>query len=443
MENDIHRLDEKINGDDQVDIIDYTNKLADSIQKKIDDIIMSGDTNAEVVDARGEFNTLGNRLDNVDKNIVISTKPFETNCDIEDSANSKIKFDKIIGGLVQEGEPSLANPSELKYVGGNYDIEVSNSDESEKRIYPVDLSNRNLLNYQDFTLIDSGFIINNLSLPLSRGKYVFSFDFAGFEASAELGTAATSKAFTVRNGRNILFYDNIDSSDRFTFYSNGAGTYSNFMLTKGTQELSYQPYVTPYNYPLYSEKDYIYKKDNKWYVHNEWGKYVFTGNEAFAQSIEGFFMTFSGFDRNDTTIFCNILKNYKDYNEFISSDYGISILYNEVNNLYFRNKDVSSISELQSILKGNYFIYKLATPTETEIQGESALVEAELLYTQLEALYNMKTYKGGTHITFDDIGKIQGEYIVDNGLAEAVQEFNEINGYVDEARVIELINQYK
>lgn len=125
MENDIYRLNEKTDGDDPVDIIDYTNKLADSIQKKIDDIIMSGDTNAEVVDARGEFNTLGNRLDNVDKNIVISTKPFETNCDIEDSANSKIKFDKIIGGLVQETRDgyNLFNVNDTKAVSSGITVD--------------------------------------------------------------------------------------------------------------------------------------------------------------------------------------------------------------------------------------------------------------------------------------------------------------------------------
>lgn len=144
-------------------------------------------------------------------------------------------------------------------------------------------------------------------------------------------------------------------------------------------------------YPLYSENDYYYKSDGKWYVHNELGKYVFTGNENIAKSIEGFFMLFSGFDRNDTTIFCNILKNYKDYNEFISSDYGISILYSEVTHLYFRNKDISSVSELQSILKGNYFIYKLATPTETEITN-TVLIE------QLEALYNANLYETITNI---------------------------------------------
>lgn len=334
------------------------------------------------------------------------------NLHINDSEEEYLEKINIIGNkLVQEGEPSLANPSELKYVGGNYDIEVSNNDESKKQIYPLDLSNRNLLNYQDFTFIGSGFIINNLSLPLSRGKYVFSFDFAGIEASAELGTAVTSKTFTVRNGRNILFYDNIDSSEVLTFYSNGPGTYSNFMLTKGTQELSYQPYVTPYNYPLYSENDYIYKKDNKWYVHNEFDRYDFTGLEGWGKhettNNNAFYLPPAinpikdkmKIPENPTTvleIYSNRLLTDNLTNTVFQNQSSIS--FSSIGYIYISTtlNGISTIDAFKTFLKNNstYMIYPLATPTETEITDS-------LLISQLQTIENIYTYKGITHININ------------------------------------------
>lgn len=462
----------------------------DSIQKKIDDIIMSGDTNAEVVDARGEFETLGKRLNNVDKNITISTKPFETNCFIADSANSKIKFDKIIGGLVQEGEPSLANPSELKYVGGNYDIEVSNNDESEKQIYPLDLSNRNILNCTtptttlvgvtvaknndgtytlNGTATDNGILFLAKNIPINgeytyscaKGgsdntywarvvKYVGSATSGGSVLGIDVGEGITFNADTSESGYTYSFDISFKKGmvfDNVTIYP---------MLTKGSQALSYQPYVAPYNYLLYSDKDYIYKKDNKLYVNNDFDKVnakdlSWSMNEV---QLEG--VTYKQFYTKTTFEPQKKLQNC--IGKIFSNTFHVPSTPNTKGNyMYIGNTGllvcvapknangnyITTLDQWKTAIQDTYFVGKLATPTETEIQGESEVVEAELLYKQLEALYNMKTYKGGTHITFDDIGKIQGEYIVDNGLAEAVREFNEINGYVDEARVIELINQYK
>lgn len=613
MENDIYRLDEKTDGDDPVDIIDYTNKLADSIQKKIDDIIMSGDTNAEVVDARGEFNTLGNRLDNVDKNIVISTKPFETNCDIEDSANSKIKFDKIIGGLVQEtsdgynlfnvndtkavssgitvdeedwititcdnssgtsaiyqnyftnnlnlkentnyniiaeikkvsgtgsiqivsssstsqfdqsmgylfsnlsngqtvqlnkltksdftnttqgirtfcsfnaGEsgsitfrisvledttitsdnfvyakfgksPSLNYPSELKYVGGNYDTEVSN-----KNLFNnVFIKGQYDIGGAGAIVDSSNRIRSNKIKVLPNTTYTISsnnsnLNFVGIGGWSINDTLVQKVNDGVWNSFPVSFTTNSDveylgfnfrKDDNSDIIPNGDYQIQLEQSSTATDYIEHQEQIYPLdliNHPLYSDKDCIYKKDDKRFVHNEWnrivldgktnkfiGKIATTNNNQFAMSIIDNILKPST-NSIEIKLYSNCFNSTYTNNIYLNNIEGISISINGQINIGFGlDSGINTLELANAKLQELYnagtpveVIYPLATPTETEITNAT-------LINQLEAIANMKTYKGGTHITFDDIGKIKGEYVVDNGLAEAVQEFNEINNHTDE-----------
>ena len=531
------------------------------------------------------MNTAEGRLDNVDKNIVISTKPFETDCFIKDSANSKIKFDKIIGGLVQEGEPSLANPSELKYVGGNYDIEICNKNlfnnvfiqgqydiggagaivnisnriRSDKiKVLPnttyIISSNNSNINYIGIggwdingTLVQK---VNNgtwnsfpVSFTTNSDVEYLSFNFrkddnsdiipnGDYQIQLEQGTQATSyikhqeqiypldltgtnlfdkskvklgyyldnngdlikqsnswyceKYIEVRSdtnyylsGMNTNIYRICFYTANKTFISRIADTlneksfitpsnakyirvsgnyeseildYNTCMINKGTSALPYVPYGTN-KFPLYSKNDYIYKKNGKWYVHNEWKKIILDGtinkftnnanainnNQYLIPAIDDILKPQSNSD--EVKLYSNYFSSTSANNIYSNDIEGIAIdMVGEINIGFGLGSGIDTLELANAKLQELYnagtpveIIYPLATTTETKITNAT-------LINQLEAIYNMKTYKGGTHITFDDIGKIKGEYVVDNGLAEAVQEFNEINGYADEAQVTENIN---
>lgn len=442
----------------------------------------------EVVDARGEFNTLGNRLDNVDKNIVISTKPFETDCFIEDSANSKIKFDKIIGGLVQDtrigynlldiGDKEITvNGIVAKCVNGIITLNGTSNSSSDFEIrfpfntnVPVDTYSfiplgRDKSKY-DYFILNASYkysFYNNLNSNIINQK----------QESELVAFHLNIKANAIFNNhviKPLLVKEIYTSEEQFPPYEQYGvspslsypselkyvgGNYDIEVSNNDESEKQIYP-VDLTNYPLYSDKDYIYKKNNKLYVHNDFKK-VNAKDLSWSMNAVGMGgITYKQFFAKTTFEPQTNLQNC--IGKIFSNTFHVPSTPNTKGNyMYIGNTGllvcvapknangnyITTLDEWKTAIQDTYFIGKLATPTETEIQGESAVVEAELLYTQLEAIYNMKTYKGGTHITFDDIGKIQGEYIIDNGLAEAVREFNEINGYVDEARVIELIKQYK
>ena len=121
--------------------------------------------------------------------------------------------------------------------------------------------------------------------------------------------------------------------------------------------------------------DYIYKNGNKWYKHSAIKKRAFTGQESFTKVSEGFYFQVTDLSLTiNRTIFCNDYKNYLTYSPFVGSDYGISFLYNN-SQLYIRDKDVSTVSALQTKLVNNNVVmyYILNTATDIEITDTTLL----------------------------------------------------------------------
>ena len=184
------------------------------------------------------------------------------------------------------------------------------------------------------------------------------------------------------------------------------------MLEEGNTATDYTPHqeenhsLDLTNLPLYSDKDYIYKKDDKWYVYNEWGKYTFNGTEI--TRIAG--------ENADTIQFqCVNLAIKKVGLSNISSNYFKSY-YGDVNKetilggssntiiqfLINKDRNITTVEGLNALFKklydeGNpiYAIYELITPTETEITDKKVIA-------QLEELYNTYAYDEVTNISVDN-----------------------------------------
>ena len=139
-------------------------------------------------------------------------------------------------------------------------------------------------------------------------------------------------------------------------------------------------------------QDYIYKEDDKWYLHKEIGKAILNGSENYYEySISSSIIRYQlrtitdGLEKNP------IITNYFKYlgNQPGYSTIGCSFT---TRVFFFVNKtDIPTISDLQTWLSTHNTIvyYVLATPTNTEITDS----------TLLETLENIYSMTGTTNIT--------------------------------------------
>lgn len=336
--------------------------------------------------------------------------------------------------------PSLNYPSELKYVGGNYDIEVSN-----RNIWIPTLTNKDV-NIKAFNctveLNDDIYKFTATSSDMYFGA-VFTTDGINYVKSAgtlykiknhkTLSILITNATF---NKNYIEFYDKDKKTisyiykdiNNFTINIPANAEYFVMRIGKGNSVsgtvyetkidvrldedlindyIKHEGEIYPLdltNHPLYSEKDYIYKKDNKWYVHNDFKKVnakdlSWSMNEV---GLEG--ITYKQFFAKTTFEPQTLLPD--SIGKIFSNTFKTSSASNNKGNyMYIGNTGllvcpapknangnyITTLEEWKTAIQDTYFVGKLATPTETEITDS-------LLISQLEALLNSQSYKGVTNI---------------------------------------------
>lgn len=153
--------------------------------------------------------------------------------------------------------------------------------------------------------------------------------------------------------------------------------------------------------PLYSENDYYYKSNGEWYVHNEFKEVIFTGasseNWSKVNNYNMYYITINDIQQNVSM--GSKIGNYSNYfkelsaNEINARNEGFSI--GVASNLvYFYTNDYSTLEDFKTWLSthNTTIIYKLATPTNTEITNTT-------LINSLEALANMLAYQDQTNIS--------------------------------------------
>ena len=237
----------------------------------------------------------------------------------------------------------------------------------------------------------------------------------------------------VVSGFNVSEYDSNKAFIKRTYYSNGMLTTSSTtkyvkVQTGGsiTDEIQIEKgnVITAYtahqqqnhsldltNLPLYSKNDYIYKSGDKWFVHNEYGKKILNGTENWSyNATANAYRYYLDDDINlyaDTSV-TTILSIYSNkfkavtmentWNNItgISGAYSTSFGYSRLNLCYVSN-ETDTVDKFKEWLakQSIYIIYKLATPTETEITDETVIA-------QLEELYNTYAYDEVTNISVDN-----------------------------------------
>lgn len=107
---------------------------------------------------------------------------------------------------------------------------------------------KNILNCEDVTITQEGYVIDNVSVNMPAGNYVLSFDFSGTSNSASLriddnnGNAIFTYAGTLSSGKRTYNITLPQDGYKIKYYTMAVGNYSHFMLEKGSTATSFEPY---------------------------------------------------------------------------------------------------------------------------------------------------------------------------------------------------------
>ena len=189
----------------------------------------------------------------------------------------------------------------------------------------------------------------------------------------------------------------------------------------------YEPHQLQ-TYPIYLDrelydneiiKDAIVKRNNKWYYKLNWYKYIFTGNENFANTYgTNLFSVGNLLNDNPFKAECKAYSNYFTYNPVqsginnILTNYEFALQkYGTGNNVFFKCENYDNpdnfkakLIELYNIGNPMYIIYPLEKPFYQEITDE-------ILIAQLDALENSTLYQNITNIIGNDNVKLHYNYL--------------------------------
>ena len=182
-------------------------------------------------------------------------------------------------------------------------------------------------------------------------------------------------------------------------------------LEKGSQATTYSAYFTPIELcKISTYQDYIYKTNDKWYIHKEIGKVVLNGSEswtamwtatgryAYRTDIANILQTTS--QEVVANLFSNLFKAYSQIVLYHDSgddfvNYGIGQRINQ-SQIIVKNNDTTSVNDFKTWLSTHNTIvyYVLNEATETEITNSE-------LVGQLENLISGKSCNGVTNVSQD------------------------------------------
>lgn len=235
----------------------------------------------------------------------------------------------------------------------------------------------------------------SLSFETTNGINQYNISYftnASFPRTSETGWINTS--FTIPSGINYIMIT----------FSKSSGTniiptdISNVQLEKGSQVTSYSPYKTPIELcKINDNQDYIYKDNNKWFLHKEIGKIILDGNEQWGINGTRFSLTLTGYGNGAKPILCTHFIPTDDWEYHNTQNYTIIVFKNEQwanARLSINDSDFSTINDFKNWLSTNNVIvyFPLAKPTNTEITNQT-------LINELNALENITLLNGHNTIS--------------------------------------------
>ena len=355
--------------------------------------------------------------------------------------------------------PSLDYKSPVKVVDGEYEFQIQNEnllDLGEKNIslngvnsvikhskIVLNGTTNSASNVIDGTRVDIFYLKGNYVLKCNKLNTISNADYAIYlsfyykDGTREQKSFATNEALSLKY---LNFTDDIDHVAYYIYCNKSGAVFNNVeievQLVKGTNapqqyieaKTQFQSIDTSSN-PLYSENDcYKYLTSEQatalglntgagWYAYNEWYKYVFNGNET------------GGIHNNHRlALNCNSLNIPIPYGS--SSNSAIAEMYSNIANarsnnntwnvtdkdimsmclesdsektLYFSLSGLTTLTQYQNALNGNYVIYKMKNPTYTKITDTD-------LINSLNAIQELKQYEDTTIITIGDIYRFDLAY---------------------------------
>ena len=216
----------------------------------------------------------------------------------------------------------------------------------------------------------------------------------------------TVTAPTNGNYLAITIYRDADYSDSFTVDE----VLSGLQIEKGSQASTYSSYFTPIELcKISTYQDYIYKTNDKWYIHKEIGKKTFTGASGenwtrTATNTSGYYRFLIDFGTNiissipsaKATIFSNNFVGVSRDNTYVSprkngfafSDN--SYAYKSII-LYYEDVAQMTVSDFKNWLSthNTSLYYPLAEPTETEITNSTLINQLENIKRSIDGQTNI------------------------------------------------------
>lgn len=372
----------------------YVNEKINILKNTISIYIGSKSGNANI--RLGQFKSDGTFISRILINQTTNNITFDSECSyIWLSSNKDITTNYYFTNVSLIYGSSIS--SYIPYTGTTYNIDLpvenlfdgelelgTYNDSGVKYNSNTNYRNENIISVKPNTTYT--FSINGVSQKYGIYYYNSSKTFISAEG-------LTTGTFTTPNN---CFYLNFRC-----FNADFTSDYANLkvQLELGSKANTYTPYgTTPIELnKIGTYQDYIYKENDKWYLHKETGKVVLDGSEeGWDYNFNCFRMLNSTFKVYDTTVTGEIYSNYfiKNSQQNLQNnivDYGIS--YRGTNGYLIRNKDITSINNFKVWLSthNTSIYYILETPTNTEITY-TPLIE------QLNTLEEAQSYEGTTNI---------------------------------------------
>lgn len=204
----------------------------------------------------------------------------------------------------------------------------------------------------------------------------------------------TSKTITTSaNAKYLCVYYYLNGTDTLTEQQ----VLDSIQIEYGSKPNTYTPYgTTPIELnKIGTYQDYIYKENDKWYLHKEIGKVVLNGSESWEQNGENdtygqFIYNVEGKANGTLNLLCNRFVNESGANG--------NYIYGRTSNnrtsiTIAKSICAYNVNTFKTWLANNntYFYFLLATPTNTEITY-TPLIE------QLESIKNAMSKEGTTNV---------------------------------------------
>jgi len=369
----------------------------------------------------------------------VSGNDYEFN--LQNTINARMKFNSIKGSIFQNPGATPTNEKPVYSVTGDNDITIKQYEESEEeQVYNFNLGVENLYNPKK---LKNGYLPNTGAYPTTSGSwpnskyltfpikahqvlYIKNVNDVNNVASLKCIDKTTNEVVTyITTQENNYFTSTGDFSAGF----DGAGTVTakvDFIvglnikdpsltfsvdMTIGDQYISENPIELC---KIGTYQDYIYKQNNKWYVHKEIGKLVLNGSETWTDffSTSGFYRTTPAVLALNETGTVNGISNYYQCttrNEIRglspTSNNKFSIYGSE---LVLVNTAISTVADFQTWLSTHNTViyYILNTATDTIIN------DVNLIYQLEDILNKASSYDDNTYLISLPI--VEGEYPIIN-----------------------------